>query len=514
MPEEYKALKMLKANKRFKVLKAHGIFNAIPLLRVALLPATIFLLFRERPTAAALGLLLLLAGLVASVLSQLLKKIRSPGRVLQLHSFLDPLADKILLWGVLATFVFLGAYWEIALVVFILRDLAVAVARWYASRDDITIPEEIYLPLMIYGQYGIAGSLFFKEWFLLRGLFISAAWAQAGVLLFTALALLLACISILHHLSKYYAQLRLRREAPLTSVSRTAIIANINSSAYHNRYRRRLLRRFASRRKAKIFFLPLSSGKIKLPSEVQRAEHLIVAGGDGSFEWALDQPAFRRKSLGFFPLGAGNAYYSYFYRGKRFEYLRSRFQFRELKLDVMEVEWDGHKRHTAFLDLGFNAEVIRLRNSGRMGYVAASLFMGFRAKPDYNLQCQTGKRAGKWSGEKHYSLPHCLNLTFGKIPWHGYALRSLLGTIQPNDGYVYGLATVNTHAPWFYTSTRLGGFLLTQINLLRPPLLQLRSREFSISSREPFPVQAGGEFLGYTTGIKVRIKRTQKVLVI
>ena len=76
-------------------------------------------------------------------------------------------------------------------------------------------------------------------------------------------------------------------------------------------------------------YLPLKKNMYEnIEQKIKDDQQIIIAGGDGSFESALNYKPFWKKRLGFFPLGAGNAFYSYFYKGKRFEYLRSWFQFR------------------------------------------------------------------------------------------------------------------------------------------------------------------------------------------
>ena len=128
------------------------------------------------------------------------------------------------------------------------------------------------------------------------------------------------------------------------------ILANKRARGYKDKYRRRLLKVFAKRRKASVIHLPPKKKMFEdLGNKIKENQQIIIAGGDGSFEGALNYKPFNDKLLGFFPMGAGNAFYSYFYKGKRFEYLRSRFNFREMKLDVLELEWEKGKKQTLFL---------------------------------------------------------------------------------------------------------------------------------------------------------------------
>ncbi|MBT6774440.1 hypothetical protein HOA91_03650, partial [Candidatus Woesearchaeota archaeon] len=86
--------------------------------------------------------------------------------------------------------------------------------------------------------------------------------------------------------------------------------------------------------------------------------------------------------------------------------------------------------------------------------------------------------------------------------------------IKSDDGQVYGLAAINTHSIIFNKAARLWGLILSIFNLEKHPLLKLKGKRFEIKSDVPFPIQAGGEFLGYTEWVKVRVIRKQKVLVI
>ena len=180
-------------------------------------------------------------------------------------------------------------------------------------------------------------------------------------LLLIIVAIVISLISIAHYLSVYSRKIRhLRIVGRILKLERLLILVNPKSGGFTNPYRRRLLRIFARRRKAEMIVLPNSKNIYSgLKHKINSYGQIIIAGGDGSFESALNNRCFKNKSLGFFPLGAGNSYYSYFYRGKRFEYLRSRFKFKELLLDVLELKFNGRKIQTTFLSLGIDAEVIK-----------------------------------------------------------------------------------------------------------------------------------------------------------
>lgn len=478
--------------------------NLISILRIAFLPFIILLIYRETILASLLALFFLILALISDIADGYVARMRK--EVTKVGSFLDPFADKILITGLLFIFVIRGSFWWIPLIIFLFRDVFVGIIRYLASRDDVQIKEEKYLKAMSYSLFGLIFFLLLKELFISLSFFQFLILPEWLVIFLTIAVLIMAIFSIFHH-SKVYSQgLHSRKlRGKVVEKEKMIVLANKKASGYLDAYRRRLLRVFARRRRTKIKYLPLKPEMYE-DIKLNNTDHILIAGGDGSFESALNYKPFQKKSLGFFPFGAGNAFYAYFYKGKRFEYLRSRFQFRETELDVLELEWDGQRRETLFVDIGFNAEVARTKKRGFIGYTKLGLKLAFVTKPIYNLVCRAGR--------KKIKLNNCMNLTLAKIPYHGYAVRSLLGKVHPNDGVVYGLATVNNHGPWFYTTSRIAGFILAALNLNRAPLLPLKGKEFVVESDQEFPLQAGGEFMGFTKKISVRVIRKQKVLVI
>jgi len=177
---------------------------------------------------------------------------------------------------------------------------------------------------------------------------------------------------------------------------------------------------------------------------------------------------------------------------------------------VVEVEWEKGKIQTTFLALGVDAEVPYYQKNesshGFIHYIRASWVALIRSKPAYDLIC-------KIDG-KEEELHNCVNFTLGKVPYYGYSIRSLVGEIPSNDGNVHGLAVVNTHAVYLNKIARIWGLILSSLNLEKHPLVKFAGKKFEIKSGIPFPFVVGGDFVAFTTWIKVRIKRKQKVLVI
>ncbi len=486
-----------------------NIANIITLTRIAFLPLIIVLVMQENPVAAGWAVIFFTLAILTDIIDGYVARKRA--EITRIGSFLDPFADKILVMGLLLVFVVQGKFFITPFVFLLLRDVIVGVIRWLASQDDIVIPEENFRKQLIYTQYGIIYGLLFRDFFFHSLAFEYVPWAEWFVFIFTAVALVLATASMIYHAVLYGKSAHQHwKESKKVEAGKIVILANRKSSGFHDRYRRHLLRLFSKRREAELHYLPFAPDMYQHTEKiVDTADHLIIAGGDGSFESALNYRPFWKKKLGFFPLGAGNAYYSYFYKGKRFEYLRSRFHFSEGLMDVLELEWDHHKIQTTFIAVGIDAEVVRWQKGqqrGFSGYLASSLRTVLQSKSGYDLSCSI-------DGKKHH-FPNCVNFTLGKIPYYGFALRSLLGRVLPDDGLVYATTVVNIHSHFLNKAVRFWGLILGLLNIDKPPLISLRGKEIVLKSKTPFSLQAGGDFLGFTDHLKVRVVRKQKVLVI
>ena len=455
----------------------------------------LFLLLRKDGYFGALILLVLLF-LLDFVLQALSRK-RPVG------SFLEPFSEHL----VLLCSLFLlswkgqGGWWVGGFLVF--RDVVLVIVYWLAAQDEIALLSEKWL------ENGVryASSLYVLV--LLASLSFPAL--SPAPLFLGMLAILLTLASLATSLFRYgYGLRRIIKGTPLKK-ERLVVLANQASSGYRDSYRRRLLQVFCRRRKAHLLFLPTQDNMFQgFDKKIEGYQHVVIAGGDGSFESALNYRPFRKKGLGFFPLGAGNFYYSYFYRGKRFEYLRSRFQFREALLDVLEVEWEGGKRETTLLSIGLDAEAMRLtkrtKQPGFSEYFMAGCKSILQAKAKWDVRCR---------GEgRELRLENMITLQLAKIPNWGFGLRGLLGSPEPANGQVYGLAVVNAHAPLWNKWVRGWALLFALFNVEKAPFLTLQGKEIRVESAEPFPLQAGGDFLGYTSWIRVKVVRKQKVLVI
>ncbi|MEK6900195.1 MAG: CDP-alcohol phosphatidyltransferase family protein, partial [Nanoarchaeota archaeon] len=321
----------------------------IPFLHFILLPFVLYFVISKNPTIA---FLLLFISILSDIAGKIARKSHST-------SFLHPFSDKIIVLAVFLVFLQQGLFPALVVGIFILRDLIIGFIRMIAARDDVVIRGELYGKTITSLQFIIIFLVLSEEIFtqLIDPLTLV-------IKLFTISALSLGSISVIHYGIVYVKGMNLRRQSgKKVSSEKIVILANKRSGGYRDVYRRHLLKKFAKRRNAAIYYLPpdnlfKDAGKI-----TKDIDHIIIAGGDGTFEAALNHKPFHEKSLGFFPLGAGNSFYSYFYKGKKFEYLRSRFQFNEVPLDVIEMRWRGGKKETLFLSAGIDAEVAKEMSS-------------------------------------------------------------------------------------------------------------------------------------------------------
>ncbi len=473
--------------------------NAISLFHIFILPFVVYFVWQDSMFLTLVAGSLLLLSVLLDITNNLLREKKA-------ISFLHPFSDKVVVLTLLLVFVLQGRFSAFIFSVFLLRDIIVSYVRIIASRDDAVIRGELYGKSITVLQFLLVFMILGRAVFLALerplGLLIS---------LLTLAALTLGVISIIHYSYVYVKGLYTRRKSgKIVEKEPIVVFANKKSGGYRDKYRRHLLRVFAKRRNAVVYYLSGKNIFKNVGPKIRKVQNVVIAGGDGTFEAALNSKALQEKNLGFFPLGAGNAFYSFFYKGKRFEYLRSRFKFHEVPLDVLELEWEGGKRTTLFLSLGVDGEVVHAITQKEKhsfpDYVSAAAKVAFGKSLHYDLICSVDGKKYHWE--------NCINLILGKVPYIGFGMRSLLGNMDEDDGFILGMACVNTHSTFFNKGLRLWAIFLTQLGLAKAPLISLKGKEFVVESSKPFPLQAGGEFLGFTKWIKVTVKRKQNILMI
>ncbi|MBI2103131.1 CDP-alcohol phosphatidyltransferase family protein [Candidatus Woesearchaeota archaeon] len=487
--------------------------NVISIFRIVTLPLILYLLSLQTTQASFWAIVTYGFAMFSDLLDGFIARKKKDTKLV--GSFLDPLADKILIFGLLFFFTLSGQFSWILFLILLTRDLLSLIFRFFSSREDILfLPRKMYSITFTLSQFLLIFSLLMESLvkFDSSRLIRHQATLHLVVVFLTVIVLLLAFWSLLHAFLFYHREIRKKKKMSVKeSRLPLVVVANKRARGYYDSYRRRLLHLFAERRDAHIFFFPHQQNMYAgIEQSIAAYSRIIIAGGDGSFESALNYLPLNRKTLGFFPLGAGNAFYSFFYKGKRYEYLRSRFPFKEIDLDVIELEWSGGKRQTLFVNIGLDADVIRYSQDrthhGFMDYLRGCWRSLQTAESGYHFTVAINGRKKE--------LGNCSTMVLGKVPYFGYGIRSLVGMVRPADGKVYGVAVVNRHASWLNKPLRAWALLIGMFNVDVPPLFSFSGKEIFISSPVAFPVQAGGEFLGESTWVKLHVVRKQKVLVV
>ncbi len=482
--------------------------NSLAVLQILIIPIIIYLVSQRTRNYLLVGIVLLIVSIIISFTEWLYAKHARRDQ----ESFLRPYADKILAVSLLLWLTATKIFPLSVLVILIARDIIVSVIRFMATRDNILLGKQWSGKLITISELSLVFLILVQNFLQQNAVHNWLPALTAIVQIVTIITAVLAMTSIIDYSSNYSYNIR-QKKGPGTVLDKEKllILANPKSGGFNDHYRKHLLKVFAKRRKARIIFLPKTKDIFaEVEEKIRDYQQIIIAGGDGSFESALNHDIFKDKSLGFFPLGAGNSYYSYFYKGKRFEYLRSRFKFKEVLLDILELGFNQKKIQTTFLSLGIDAEVVKniksIQNHNLADYVTASLKVVLGPRLAYTIHCLVEDRIYRWE--------NCFNLIISKIPFIGYGLRSTIGKVDSDDGVILGLANVNTHSSWFNKGLRIWAIIFTQLGLNKAPLIPFKGKVFTIESRTEFPLQAGGDFLGYTTKLNVAVKRKQKVLMI
>lgn len=489
-----------------------GLANIITGLRIALLPVVIYAIYQETWGYSLLAVILFIFMAISDILDGYVA--RRTNDVTEAGSFLDPLSDKIVVICLLVVFLSRDQFWLLPLLIFIVRDFVINGIRTIGARHDIVIAADVYGKIKTVFQFFLILLILWKEHLIYDGYEHSGVieGIDTAILMITGIAVILAVFSVTNYALKCIKAIKEKQTSgKLVEKEELLVLANKKAGSYNDNLRRRLLNIFVRKRKAELHYISPEKGMFsEVSKEISKFSQIVIAGGDGSFESALNYPAFKKRTLGFFPLGAGNAFYSYFYRGKGFVYLKSKFQFKEAEMDVVEVEWDQGKKETTFAAIGVDAEVIRMLQKGKAhgfkDYFTACVKGVSRARADYDLEIDVDGRKIHWE--------NCVNIVLGKVPYYGYGLRSMVHS-KPDDGIVYAQGVVNRGASIFNKISRLWALLiLTPLRLEYPPLFSLSGEEMTITSEVPFPLLLGGDFIDYTHNLRLKVKRKQKVLVI
>src|SRR3989338_4114984 len=122
----------------------------LTLARLLLLPVIIYFLQQEELRWLVLAMFLFLGVIISGVWESYWARTR--GHPTRMGTFLDPFADRILVFGLLLYLVLQNLFWWVPWAVLVLRDIIVIVLRWYASRDDFILLVEKYSKIIVYAQ--------------------------------------------------------------------------------------------------------------------------------------------------------------------------------------------------------------------------------------------------------------------------------------------------------------------------------------------------------------------------
>lgn len=292
----------------------------------------------------------------------------------------------------------------------------------------------------------------------------------------------------------------------VADMTNAAVFVNTKSRGYYYLIRRFIFNKFVKKRNLKVFYVQSIDEIVKY---AKKYDPIIIASGDGFFAGVMASPMLNKKTIGFFPMGAGNAAFPFFYNSMFTTSLLGNFNFYVEEIDILEVELDNSKIEALFVSIGLDAEWVRL-NPPRSRNGLRDFFVGTvksipEAESSFPLNCEV-------DGKQHF-WKHTINLTLGKLPFYGLGVRSLPYGVHHSDGKVYGLLCKGIAKMQLNKLVRLGTIISNALGFSDPALVKLKGSSFKISSENNLPVQAAGEFIGYSKRISVKVKRKQKVLI-
>jgi len=291
-------------------------------------------------------------------------------------------------------------------------------------------------------------------------------------------------------------------------ISKGIIFVNKRSRGYFSPFRRLIFKCFVRKRGLPARYIT-SMDEIVNSKEAKKAKCIFIASGDGFFDGVMSHPFFNKKTLGFFPMGAGNAVFPFLYKMKTLLSLCTEFDYYQTEIDVFKLICDGHEVETTWLSIGFDAEFIRLNpprsKNGLVDYSKAALKSVTGAKSRFEFEVRVDR--------KHFHWKHGVNITLGKFPFYGFRIRSLPYTIKAADGNVYGMVCKSLIKNPFTKVLRVVTMASTMIGMYHPSLKKLIGKKIVIESPEPLPIQVAGDFFGHSKRISVEVKRKQKLLI-
>lgn len=272
------------------------------------------------------------------------------------------------------------------------------------------------------------------------------------------------------------------------------VLANPKSTGNNWPTVRALLDRFVKHHDARLVFL----GDSMFTGLRIREEGVIIAGGDGTFQAALNHKPFRKKAIGFFPLGAGNAVHASLHEQRKLLGLLSgKLVVKEL--DVLHIRWHNGSIDTVMFSMGVDALI--MERTKRQSFLRSIDYA--KAAADVSRKSHSWNATWVIDGKHHQGS--FTNVLVGKIPYYGYAIKSIPGNVKFNDGKIYGLFSDGKMKPL----DRMLHLFAMHFGLTKKGAFRCKS--FTVEGEE-FPIQGAGEFLGRTNKVIVRVLRKQRIL--
>jgi diacylglycerol kinase family enzyme len=285
------------------------------------------------------------------------------------------------------------------------------------------------------------------------------------------------------------------------------IFINTLSRGYFSIFRRYILKRFIENNGLEAIYIT-ELDQIFNSDVAKKSDIIFIASGDGFFDGVMGNYFFNDKSLGFFPLGVGNAVFSFFYRHKRYSSLIKKCKFFESEIDIISLEYNGTKSETLGASIGLDAEFMKLHpprtKIGVLDYIKGGILTMVLAESSYPLEVIVDN--------KTLSIKHAVNITLGKLPFYGFKVRCLPYYVKPDNGLIYILICKSLFKTPLNKLIRGISFLSIFLGMYNPVLKKTHCENCSIISKKQFPIQSGGEFLGYVNRVDVTVKRKQKFL--
>lgn len=292
----------------------------------------------------------------------------------------------------------------------------------------------------------------------------------------------------------------------IAEVSNSAILIHTKARGNHKAFRRYLLKRFIQLYKLKPFYV--TNKKDFLALSIKNYKNVFIASGDGFFNAVLNDKRFYDKTLGFFPLGAGNAMYPYVYGHLPFMSLRLKKTFYEKEIDVLTIKTKKLTIQTLFASIGFDAEFVKYDKTRTTD-----------SKKDF-MNCAKNVLVKKMpisdityiADNQTIIQKNVFTAAFGKMPYYGYRIKSMPIKINSSDNNVYLCGYKGT--PLHNLNKLLRIAHITPVPYIKKPIIKnVKGEKITINSQKKVALQYAGEFAGYVNTIDLKINRKQKILV-